>query len=107
MTKNPELIINTKGLKKDKFYIGFMVIFWLIWVPITFFAVKNAVNDFSFFWVIWLPFGFIGAVGIPLSLYGMNGSHKIIVERNGIRIISEKVIFQRNVFINKDELESV
>ncbi len=107
MTDNPELRINTKGLRKDKFYIGFMVTFWIVWVPITFFALKNAVNDFSFFWAIWLPFGFIGVVGIPLSLYGINGSHKIIVERNGIRIISDKVLIQRNVFIPKDDLESV
>ena len=107
MIQNRELIIKTKGLRKDKFYIGFMVAFWFIWAPMTFFALKNAINDFSFFWVIWLPFGLIGVILIPVSLYGINGSHKITLESNGLRVISDKDLFQRNIFINKDDIESV
>jgi len=84
-----------------------MIAFWLIWVPITLFALKNAIDDFSLFWVIWLPFGFVGVFGIPLSLYGINVKHIITVEPNGIRINSDKVFFQRNVFIRRDDLKSV
>jgi len=107
MHKFPELEIKTKGLRKDKFHIGFLTAFWIIWVPITLFAVIAAIDDFSIFWVIWLPFGIIGVILIPLTLYGINGSHVIIAEPNGIKILSNKAFFQREVFIKKDDLESV
>lgn len=107
MMHKHELLIETKGLRKDKFFIGFMLVFWIIWLPMTFFALINAINDFSFFWVIWLPFGFVGVILVPISFYGINGSHKISAESNGLRIFSDKNIFQRNVFIDRRDLESV
>jgi len=94
-------------LRKAKFYIGFMAIFWVIWVPITLFAVMAAIDKFSFFWVLWLPFGVAGVVLIPISLYGLNGSHLLIAESGGIRILSDRALLQREVFIEREELESV
>ncbi|CAB1056205.1 hypothetical protein D1BOALGB6SA_941 [Olavius sp. associated proteobacterium Delta 1] len=107
MNKYPQLEIETKGLRKAKFYIGFMAIFWVIWVPITLFAVMAAIDKFSFFWVLWLPFGVAGVVLIPISLYGLNGSHLLIAESGGIRILSDRALLQREVFIEREELESV
>ena len=80
MNEYPRLIINTKGLKKDKFYIGGLIVFWLIWTPITLFFCIGAIVDFHWFLLIWLPFGLAGVILIPIKLYGVNGSQFIIAE---------------------------
>jgi hypothetical protein len=107
MQKYPELLIITKGLRKDKVYLGLMIGFWIIWTPITLFAVAAAIYKFTFFWVLWLPFGFAGVILISISLFALNCTHLLIAEPDGIRILSDRALLQREVFIKKEDLKSV
>lgn len=64
---NPTLVIDSKGRRIDKFYAGFLIIFWIIWTPITALATLAAITKFNWFWVLWLPFGYLGVFIIPYA----------------------------------------
>lgn len=66
---NPTLVIDNSGRRSDGCYLGFLVLFWIVWTPVTVWATLEAFSDFNLFWVVWLPFGYIGMLGIPFMLW--------------------------------------
>jgi hypothetical protein len=65
---NPQLVIENTGRRPDGCYFGFLVIFWIIWTPLTAWATVITFLDFSFFWILLLPFGYVGVLGFPYML---------------------------------------
>lgn len=108
MEKTEEnIFIDCEPLKKDKFYIAFIIVFWLIWTPATAYVTWLAIQEFSIFHLIWLVFGYIGVILLPLSLLGAKGREKIIISNSRIKVEYDHGIFKSTVSIEKDNLESV
>jgi hypothetical protein len=101
------LLIECKPLKKDRVYIGFLVVFWLIWAPGTVYATWLINAEFSWFLLAWLVFGYAGTILIPLSLLGINGKDIITITPDGVRVLYDHGIIKHRVFILKDNIESV
>ena len=96
---NPFLTIENIGRRRDRFYIGFLVIFWIIWTPCTIIATTLAISDFSFFWLIWLPFGYIGLLGIPFVLIESRKPQTLEATTDSLLIHGTGIPFSRTVAI--------
>ncbi|MEO1128451.1 MAG: hypothetical protein AAFX05_01950 [Planctomycetota bacterium] len=78
------LVIERSGARKDRVYIAALVIFWLIWTPITIAA--TLLLPHSLGRTIWLVFGYVGVIVVPLSLLQLRGREVIEVTDDQIRV---------------------
>jgi hypothetical protein len=101
------MIIECRQLKKDRFYIGFLTVFWLVWAPITARVTWLVVDEFSWLLLVWLIFGYAGTILIPLSLLSANGREILTTTTDGIEVLYDHRVIKRKVFISKDNIESV
>ena len=100
---NPTLVIKNAGRRLDRFYVGFLVLFWMIWTPVTAWATAIALSDFSFFWVLWLPFGYVGVCGIPYMLIQSRKPQTLEATADALVIHGTGIPFTRVVAIPRDQ----
>ena len=59
---------DNRAVRKDRFAFWFMLLFWIIWAPITCVATVMIFTSGSpIFFGIWCVFGWLGTIGIPLT----------------------------------------
>jgi len=88
---NPSITIRNAGRPLDKWYVGFLSLFWLVWTLGAAWATVSALTDFHFFWILWLPFAFLGVYLPPYIILSFRKPQKfeatsecLIVHRTGI-----------------------
>jgi hypothetical protein len=84
-------VIDPRDFRKDRFGIGFMVVFWLIWAPATAVVTYLAINDPKPFFFLWLVGGYLGTIIIPASLFTMN--RKQVLEVAGDSLVVNTLAF--------------
>ena len=58
-----------RKVRHDRFLVWFLVLFWIIWAPVTVFATGMIFRSGSpVFFSIWCVFGWVGTLGIPYAL---------------------------------------
>jgi hypothetical protein len=75
--KTLRLALDNRRLPKDNFTFGFLVLFWVIWAPLTvfcttvlYFAVWSGNAETAIFFTVWCTFGWLGTLLIPYTLLG-------------------------------------
>jgi len=62
-------VIDPRDFRTDGSYVGWLVVFWLIWAPATAIATYYAYTQLDPFFIIWSIFGWLPTIGIPVSLF--------------------------------------
>lgn len=88
----------------DRFYVGSVVVFWIIWLPMTAVATVIAVSDFHVLWLLWLPIGFAGALLIPYFLYQARKPQIIEATPDSLIVRGTGEPFVRTVVIPREEV---
>jgi hypothetical protein len=101
------LLIDCKSMKKDRFYIGLMIVSWLVLATVTAYVSCSITNEFSWFSLVWLVFGYAGTILIPLSIFGATSKEIITTTADGVNVLYDHRFIKHNVFIPKDNIESV
>lgn len=104
MISESQLTIDPKMYPKYKSYLTFMVLFWVIWAPVTGLATYLAITKQEIFFYVWLIFGYLGTFLIPWSLLCRN--RKMTITLGDGKIEVKGAGFKPNSLItfNKDQL---
>lgn len=100
---NPQLVIDNTGRRIDVFYLCFLIVFWIIWTPLTVWATVTAYLNFSFFWVIWLPFGYVGVFGIPYMLVQSTRPQTLLATPDSLRVSGTGIPLARVIEIPRQQ----
>jgi phosphatidylglycerophosphate synthase len=65
-------VIDPRDYRSDRFSIGCLVAFWLIWAPVTAIITYLAYTKREPFLFVWLVFGYLGTIGIPIAIFFKN-----------------------------------
>jgi len=79
--------IDPRRFPGDRFYTGFLVLFWIVWTPITLFVTGFAGSGEGpeAFLMFWLCFGWLGVLLIPWILLTRNRPQRL--EASGGRLV--------------------
>ena len=84
---------DNRRVRQDWFTFWFMVLFWLIWCPVTLFVtavlvvpIPEDIQKPVLFLLVWLVFGWTGTIGIPLALLDRRSMEWIEIGQSGIGI---------------------
>jgi hypothetical protein len=64
-----QYVIDPRDYRADRFYFGFLVVFWTIWAPATAVATYMAFIEHEPFFYFWLIFGYLGTILIPYKVF--------------------------------------
>ncbi|MCP4650160.1 MAG: hypothetical protein GY853_08805 [PVC group bacterium] len=104
---NTKYAINPRKYRKDWFFTGFLILFWLIWVPLTIFITVAALVDPSPFFLIWLIFGYVGVCFIPYTLLKRNRKHILEVDGESLVVYGTGFLPTSSVWIDKQDLAAL
>lgn len=108
MTSTPaqaanHLVITTRGRRVYWFYMVMLVLFWVIWTPVTAVVTIAFVWSWNPFLGFWLVFGYLGVLGIPYALLCRNASHVLIASAEGLEVITRPALTGRRYVIPREK----
>ena len=102
--ESAKYVIDPRKYRTYRFYAGCMLIFWLIWTPLTLVVTYLACTQGNPFLFVWMIFGYVGVVGIPLVILSRNRKQilevvgdSVIIKGTGILPTSKIRIYGRNL----------
>ena len=96
--------IDPRDYRKDRHYAGFLILFWLVWVPVTAFATVAAIMDPTPFVFVWLVLAYLGVCLIPFTLMTRNRKHILEVSGESLVVHGTGFLPMSSVRINKQDL---
>lgn len=72
--------IDPRRYRKDRVYIGCVVVGGLIWIPLTIFTTYYAYFNFQIFFVLWLALAYLGILSMLFALLIRNRKQNIKIE---------------------------
>ena len=102
-----KFVISSEGKRKDKGYVGFLSVFWLIWTPATAVTTYLAFTKLHVFFFVWLLFGYAGVILIPLRLLGINKPQVLLFNGDHLIIKGTGLPFQKAIHVGKDEIAAL
>ncbi len=104
---NRSLILDSSRFRKDRFSIVFLVIFWLVWTPVTLIVTVVAVAaGLSLIW-LWVVFAWIAVVLIPISMMRMDNRLELTDEGDKVRITGLGILGKGKKSIVKGDMREV
>lgn len=100
-------VINPQKYRTDRFYAGCMVVFWVIWVPITAAVTYLAYTKSHPFFFVWLVFGYLGTVLIPFVILKRNRKQILKVAGDSVIIRGTGVLPTSKIRIHARDLSSL
>ena len=105
--RDDRYIIDPRDYRKDRLFAGFLILFWLIWVPATAFITVAAFMDPSPFFFVWLVFGYLGTFLIPYTLLTRNRKQILEVAGETVVVYGIGLLPMSSVQIDKQNLDSL
>lgn len=102
-----QYVIDPRRHRTDRFYTGFLVVFWLIWAPATAIVTWLAFTERHTFFFVWLIFGYLGTVGIPLALLNRRRKQVLEVVGESICIHGSGVLPTSKVIVHKQNFHAL
>lgn len=102
-----KIVIDPSKYHTDKLNVGCMSIFWVIWAPSTLIATYMAIDTGSLFLYFWLIFGYLGTIGIPVSLNSRNRTQTIELKDNKLVIYGAGLFPWTKIEIEKQNLQEL
>jgi hypothetical protein len=99
--------IDPRRYRKDRFYFGCLVLFWLPWTPMTLLITWAAVIEFDWFYAIWLIGGYLGVLGIPLAILNRNRKEYIVIQGELIAVQGTGILPKSMVRFPKSNLKEL
>ena len=100
-------VIDPRDFHTDRVYIGFLVVFWLIWAPASTSIIYVTYSEGSLFFFVWLVFGTLGTIGIPLALIFKNKKQVLEAAGNSLVVYGTQGYPWSRVEIDKENLHAL
>ena len=101
------LPIESSGRRVDRIYLGCLVVFWIIWTPLTAFVTILAIRDFSYMLLLWLVFGYLGVFSIPFVLWSARKPQKLIATAEALIVEGTGIPFRSRLAIPREDLRKL
>lgn len=100
--------IDPRRYRGDRFYLGFLVVFWLIWAPATLFVTGLLLTEGGpkVFLAFWLLFGWAGTLMIPVTLFTRKRKQRLAVEADRLLVYGTQPFSRRPQEIRREHLEA-
>ena len=98
------ITIENSKQRHDKLYVGCLVVFWIIWTPLTCFVTFLAITHFHWFFVLWLVFGYLGVIGIPWTIIQSHKPQTLEASEDALIIRGTGVLFKNVIHIPREKL---
>ena len=100
-------VIEPRDFQTDRVYIGFLVVFWLIWAPVSTIIIYLTYSEGSPFFFVWLVFGPLGTIGIPLAIIFKNKKQVLEAAGNSLVVYGTQGYPWSRVEIDKENLHAL
>lgn len=100
-------VIDPRDFQTDRVYIGFLVVFWLIWAPVSTMIIYVTYSEGSPFFFVWLVFGSLGTIGIPLAIIFKNKKQILEAAGNSLVVYGTQGYPWSRVKIAKENLHAL
>jgi len=100
-------VIDPRDFHTDRVYVGFLVVFWLIWAPVSAIIIYATYSEGSPFFFVWLVFGSLGTIGIPLAIFFKNKKQVLEAAGNSLVVYGTQGYPWSRVEINKENLHAL
>ena len=100
-------VIDPRDFHTDRVYVGFLVVFWLIWAPVSVIFIYATYSEGSPFFFVWLVFGPLGTIGIPLAIFFKNKKQVLEAAGNSLVVYGTQGYPWSRVEIDKENLHAL
>jgi hypothetical protein len=100
-------VIDPRNFHTDNVSIWFLVVFWLIWAPVSTIIIYLTYSEGSPFFFVWLFFGSLGTIGIPLAILFKNKKQILEAAGNSLVVYETQGYPWSRVQIDKENLHSL
>jgi len=104
-----EYEIDPRRFGKDRFYTGFLIVFWLVWAPVTLLVTGFAATGEGppAFLYLWLGFGWVGVILIPYTLLTRNRKQRLTASAGRLLVSGATLLPWRKREIRRDDLKAL
>ena len=107
-TPSTAYVIDPLRFRRDKFYFGFLLVFWLFWFPLTCFATAALfLGGPVAFLLIWLSLAWYGAIAIPVSIAKRNRKQVLTISGDCLLISGTKLFSKKKVRFHRYDLSAL
>lgn len=107
-TSSTVYVIDPRRFRRDKFYFGCLLVFWLFWFPLTCFATAALfLGGPVFFLLIWLSLAWYGVIIIPVSIAKRNQKQVLTVAGDRLLISGTKLFSRKKVQLHRYDLSAL
>jgi hypothetical protein len=100
-------VIDPRAYRPYRFYVGFLVVWWLVWAPGTLFVTVMAFSTREPFLFVWLIVGYIGIILAPLAFLARNRQQILEVDGNALIVHGTGLRPSSSVRIQAGNLEAL
>jgi len=100
-------VIDPRDFQTDRVYIGVLVVFWLIWAPVSTIIIYVTYSEGSPFFFVWLVCGSLGTIGIPLAVIFKNKKQVLEAAGNSLVVYGTQGYPWSRVEIDKENLHAL
>lgn len=101
--------IDPRRFRKDRFQAGFLVVFWILWAPATFFVTGMLATGEGprFFLLFWLCFGWLGVLLVPWALLTRNRKQRLTLSAGRLLVSGTSLLPWSKQEIRREELRAL
>jgi hypothetical protein len=110
MMANPgtrKYVIDPRKYRTYRLYTGCLLLFWLIWAPLTAFMTVAAFTAPSPFVLVWLLFGYVGTCVVPYAIFTRHRKHILEVAGESLVVHGTGWLPMSSVHIPKEHLDAL
>jgi hypothetical protein len=100
-------VIDPRNYRTNRLYTGCLMLFWIIWAPLTAFMTVAAFSALSPFLLVWLLFGYVGTCVVPYAICTRNRKHILEVAGESLVVHGTGFLPRSSVHINKQHLDAL
>jgi hypothetical protein len=101
--------IDPRRFRKDRFYTGFLILFWILWTPVTLFVTgfaSTGEGPQAFLW-LWLCFGWLGVLLIPWALLTRNRTQRLRMRAGRLLVSGTGLLPWTALAIDRDQIAAL
>lgn len=104
-----EYEIDPRRFRKDRFYTGFLIVFWIIWAPVTLLVTGFAATGEGpqAFLYLWLCFGWLGVILVPYTLLTRNRKQRLTASAGRLLIRGTTLLPWKRQEVRRGDLKAL